>query len=58
MGKKSGADNVLLWAKELGIEISDDEVVEVVQRVKSRALDQRCSLCKEEFQKILDEIRK
>jgi isopropylmalate/homocitrate/citramalate synthase len=58
MGKKSGADNVLIWARELGVELSDDEIQKVVQQVKLRALDQRCALCKEEFQKIVDELRK
>lgn len=58
MGKKSGADNVLLWAKELGVELSDDEIQKILQRVKLQALDQRCALCKEEFQKLVDELRK
>jgi isopropylmalate/homocitrate/citramalate synthase len=58
MGKKSGADNVLLWAKELGIELSDEELQKVVQRVKLQALEQRCALCHEEFRKIVDEVRK
>ena len=58
MGKKSGVDNVLRWAKELGIELSDEELQKVVQRVKLQALDQRCALCQEEFKKIVDEIRK
>jgi hypothetical protein len=26
MGKKSGADKVLLWAREFSIKISDDEI--------------------------------
>jgi hypothetical protein len=30
MGKKSGADKVLLWARELGIENSNDEIDTVV----------------------------
>jgi isopropylmalate/homocitrate/citramalate synthase len=58
MGKKSGVDNVLLWARELGVELSDDEIQKILQRVKSQALDQRCALCKEEFQKLVDELRK
>jgi len=58
MGKKSGADNVLLWAEELGIELNDDELQEVVNQVKLRALDRRCALSREEFQKIVDEVRR
>ena len=39
LSKNSGADRVLLWAKEFGIEISDDEIDTMVEQVKLRALD-------------------
>jgi isopropylmalate/homocitrate/citramalate synthase len=58
MGKKSGLDNVMIWAKELGVELTEDEMQEIVRRVKSQALGQRCALCQEEFKKIVDEVKK
>ena len=58
MVKRGGADKVLLWARELGVENSNDEIDTVVHKVKLRALDQRCSLCEEEYPKIVGELRK
>jgi isopropylmalate/homocitrate/citramalate synthase len=57
MGKKSGIDNVLIWAEEHGIELTEDEINEIVQRVKLHALERRCSLCKDDFQKIVKELK-
>jgi isopropylmalate/homocitrate/citramalate synthase len=57
MGKKSGVDNVLIWAEEHGIELSEDEIQEIVQRVKLHALERRCSLCKDEFKKIVSDLK-
>ena len=58
MGKKSGADNVILWSEELGIKLSEDEVQEVTNRVKLKSLALKRVLTKDEFREIVENLRK
>lgn len=57
MGKKSGADNVILWAKKLGITLDKDEVMEVLNRVKQRSHDLKRVLTEDEFKEIIQGIK-
>ncbi len=49
MGKKSGLDNVYLWMKKLGIELTDEQSLAVLQEVKLMAHDMKRTLTEEEF---------
>ena len=58
MGKKSGLDNVQLWAAEIGVELSEEEIQEVVAKVKTKALSLKRSLKKNEFREIVGSVKK
>lgn len=57
MGKKSGVDNVLLWAEELGIQLKEDEIKEVLNKVKRRSTALKRLLSKDEFREIIEGVR-
>ena len=57
MGKKSGADNVILWSEELGIKLNEDELQEVINRVKLKSLALKRALTKDEFREIVEDSR-
>ena len=52
MGKKSGLDSVAIWADKLGIELTKEEIEEVLAQVKVRSHDLKQLLSEEEFRKI------
>ncbi len=57
MGKKSGVDNVWLWAERLGIELTEDHAFEIVQKVKLRSHDLKRVLDEDEFREIAEEVK-
>jgi len=58
MGKKSGIDNINLWAEKIGIRLDDDEVREVLSQVKLQSIDLKRVLNENEFQKIVETVKK
>jgi isopropylmalate/homocitrate/citramalate synthase len=57
MGKKSGLDNVAIWGKKLGIELNDEEAMDVLQEVKLKSHDLKRVLTEEEFMQIAEKVR-
>jgi len=57
MGKKSGTDNVTIWAERLGIELDEDQTSEVLMRVKKRAIELKRTLTEDEFREIANSVR-
>jgi isopropylmalate/homocitrate/citramalate synthase len=57
LGKKSGLDNVAIWSQKLGITLSEEESMNVLQRVKLKAHDLKRPLNVKEFKKIVEEVR-
>jgi isopropylmalate/homocitrate/citramalate synthase len=57
MGKKSGVDNIALWSAKLGINLSDEDGMEVLRRVKLKAHDLKRTLKESEFKKIAKEVK-
>ena len=57
LGKKSGLDNVAIWSQKLGLTLSDEESMTVLQRVKLKAHDLKRPLNEKEFKKIVEEVR-
>jgi isopropylmalate/homocitrate/citramalate synthase len=53
MGKKSGADTVLIWADKLGLKVTKEEAKTVVGEVKERAFAVRRPLTEDEFLEIM-----
>lgn len=56
LGKKSGLDSIDLKAKELGIEVQEDQRAPILAAVKKRAIAKRGLVSDEEFRQIVDEF--
>ena len=56
MGKKSGLDNIEIWTKKLGIELNEDEAMDVLMAVKLRSHDLKRVLTEEEFMGVVEEV--
>lgn len=56
MGKKSGLDNITIWTKKLGIELNEDEAMDVLMAVKLRSHDLKRVLTEEEFMGVVEEV--
>ncbi|GAF79121.1 unnamed protein product, partial [marine sediment metagenome] len=49
MGKKSGLDNISLWTQKLNIELTEEEALDVLNKVKIRSHDLKRVLREDEF---------
>jgi len=58
MGKKSGLDNVALWADKLGVELDEREAKEVLNRVKAKSVALKRVLTQDEFREITQGVKK
>jgi isopropylmalate/homocitrate/citramalate synthase len=56
LGKKSGVDNIQLWASWLGIELNEDEIKEALAAVKTKAIELKRPLSELEFKDIVTNI--
>jgi isopropylmalate/homocitrate/citramalate synthase len=52
MGKKSGLDNIQIWTENLGIELDNDQALEVLNIVKLKSHDLKRVLTQDEFKSI------
>jgi isopropylmalate/homocitrate/citramalate synthase len=57
MGKKSGLDNIAVWAEKLRLKIDDDKKMEVLKRIKKRSHDLRRLLDEKEFKEIVKQVK-
>jgi isopropylmalate/homocitrate/citramalate synthase len=57
MGKKSGADNIEIWTKKLGIQLNEEETLAVLQEVKLKSHDLKRVLSEVEFKEIVKKIK-
>ncbi len=57
MGKKSGIDNIQIWADQLGMELTPEEMRKVLSHVKQRSYDLKRLLTKEEFAEIVNRVK-
>jgi len=57
MGKKSGADNIEIWTKRLGVKLSEEETLAVLQEVKLKSHDLKRVLNEGEFKEIVKKIK-
>ena len=56
MGKKSGVDNVAIWAKKLGLELNDQQTLAVLNQVKLKSHDLKRVLTEKEFKEIVNRL--
>jgi isopropylmalate/homocitrate/citramalate synthase len=57
MSKKSGITNVRIWAEKLHMELTDEEVEEVLREVKTVSHDKKKALDEQEFREIVRRIQ-
>jgi len=57
MGKKSGLDNVTLWSKKLNIDLSEEEAMKVLMKVKLTSHDLKRVLNEDEFREIATQVK-
>jgi len=57
MGKKSGLDNIEIWSRKLGVELNQDQAMELLKKVKARSHDLKRVLTEAEFKELVAEIR-
>ncbi|MBU2054935.1 MAG: pyruvate carboxyltransferase [Proteobacteria bacterium] len=57
MGKKSGVDNLLVWAERLGLEIGEDRRLAVISEVKRLSHDLKRVLTEQEFKEIVARVK-
>ena len=57
MGKKSGLDNIEIWTKKLGIELNEEEAMNILQEVKLKSHDLKRVLTEKEFMQIAEKVR-
>ena len=53
MGKKSGLENIEIWAGRLGIDLTEEQAMEVLMAVKLKSHDLKRVLTEEEFKDIV-----
>ncbi len=56
MGKNSGIDSVALWLEELEEEATEEQRLEMVARIKAKALEKKDLLTLDEFKEIYGEV--
>jgi len=56
LGKKSGVDNIAIWAENLGIQIDEEKTIEVLSHVKKFSHDSKRDLTEQEFRAILKQV--
>jgi isopropylmalate/homocitrate/citramalate synthase len=57
MGKKSGLDNIWVWAKKLGIELTEEQAMEMLMEVKLKSHDLKRPLSEREFRELVNELK-
>ena len=56
MGKNSGLDNISIWSQKLGIELTEEDALTVLQEVKLRSHDLKRVLTEAEFMEIVKRL--
>ncbi len=57
MGKKSGLDNISIWAQKLNIQLTEEEALDVLNKVKVRSHDLKRVLSEDEFREIAGKVK-
>jgi len=57
MGKKSGIDSIAVWSQRLGIDLTEDEALAVLSRVKLKSHDLKRVLTEDEFREIAENVK-
>jgi len=58
MGKNSGLDNISIWSQKLGIELTEEDALTVLQEVKLKSHDLKRVLTEAEFMEIVKRLNR
>ena len=58
MGKNSGLDNILIWSQKLGVELTEEDALTVLQEVKLKSHDLKRVLTEAEFMEIVKRLNR
>jgi isopropylmalate/homocitrate/citramalate synthase len=56
LGKGSGIDSVGIWLQRIGVQASDEEMLEILTHVKQSSLEKKALLTEDEFRKIAEQV--
>jgi isopropylmalate/homocitrate/citramalate synthase len=56
LGKGSGLDSVKIWAEQIGVELNDDEAMDVLLAVKQFALEKKRLLNQDDLRRLVDQV--
>jgi len=56
MGKKSGVDNILIWAEKMGINIPEERRMDLIPVIKKTSHDLKRNLTEAEFREIVEKV--
>jgi isopropylmalate/homocitrate/citramalate synthase len=54
MGKKSGLDNIEIWSKRIGVQLTEEDALKVLREVKLRSHDLKRVISESEFKDIVE----
>jgi len=57
MGKKSGLDNIMVWAQRLGLDVKEDKKMEILTQIKRKSHDLKRVLTEKEFAGIVKKVQ-
>jgi isopropylmalate/homocitrate/citramalate synthase len=56
LGKKSGKASIEFKLKELGINVSEEQIDEILEEVKNKAVEKKAAITDEEFRQIVERV--
>ena len=57
LGKKSGLTSIAEWLKKIGVEASEEESGNILQKVKEKSIEKKGLLTEEEFKEVVKEVK-
>lgn len=57
MGKKSGIDNIEIWAEKLGVDLTEEEAMDLLMAVKLKSHDAKRVLNEDEFGRLAEKVK-
>jgi isopropylmalate/homocitrate/citramalate synthase len=57
MGKKSGVDNIMVWAEKLGLAVQEDKKLDILALIKRTSHDLKRVITEKEFTEIVRKVQ-
>lgn len=56
LGKNSGPSSILEWCEKIGVQASEEEMMQMLQQVKAKSFEKKGLLSADEFKEIADRV--